>query len=288
MNILAALFCVFLFSLTAPFTRLAALEVSAETIILIRILGAGIVCFIYVVMDRWLPPKKIWPGLIATALGSVIGFNSLMAFGLREVPSGHAAVALAALPISTAVYSVLRDRLNPGLKFWLFALVGTILSFGFFFSMNVENLLTGDLLLVFSVFAAAFGYVEGGRLSRVHGGSRTMTWAVLITLPLVIPLALIHFSNNTNELFNLSSSGWFSVGYLALVSQSLGMFLWFKVLAKGPMEKIALLQLLQPFITLFAAIFLLDENVSNSSWVTALLVGICIFGSNKAKNTRKA
>ena len=284
MNILAALLCVFLFSLTAPFTRMAALEVSPETIILIRILGAGVVCFIFALMDRWLPPKKIWLGLIATAAGSVVGFNSLMAYGLREVPSGHAAVALAALPISTAVYSVIRDRMKPGLKFWIFALAGTILSFGFFFSLNVKNLSMGDFYLVLSVFSAAFGYVEGGRLSRVYGGSRTMTWAVLLTLPVVIPLSFFHFYNNSNEVLHMSTSAWFSVSYLALISQSLGMFLWFKVLAIGPMEKIALLQLLQPFITLFAAIILLQENVVNSTWVTAFLVAICIFGSNREKN----
>jgi drug/metabolite transporter (DMT)-like permease len=284
MNILAALFCVFLFSLTAPFTRMAALEISPESIILIRILGAGLVCIIYALIDRWMPPKKILPGLIATAAGSVVGFNSLMAYGLSEVPSGHAAVALAALPISTAVYSVLRDRMKPGLKFWIFALAGTILSFGFFFSLNVENLSMGDFYLVLSVFSAAFGYVEGGRLSRVYGGSRTMTWAVLITLPVVVPLAYFYFYNNTNEVLQMSQSAWFSVSYLALVSQSLGMFLWFRVLAKGPMEKIALLQLLQPFITLFAAIVLLQENVVNSTWITALLVAFCIFGSNREKN----
>ena len=111
-----------------------------------------------------------------------------------------------------------------------------------------------------------------------------MTWAVLITLPVVIPLSFFHFYNNANEVLHMSTSAWFSVSYLALVSQSLGMFLWFKVLAIGPMEKIALLQLLQPFITLFAAIILLQENVVNSTWVTAVLVAICIFGSNREKN----
>src|SRR5690606_33021949 len=131
---------------------------------------------------------------------------------------------LAALPITTAVYSVLRDRLKPGFKFWFFALAGTLLSFGFFFSLNVENLLKGDLLLILSVFSAAFGDVEGGRLSRAYGGSRTMTWAVLLTLPVVIPFSIIYFSGNSQEVLEMSAGSWCSVSYLALVGQSRGMF----------------------------------------------------------------
>lgn len=282
MNILAAILCVFLFALTAPFTRMAALETTPEAIILIRILGAAAVCLIYVMTDRWFPPKKVWWGLLATALGSVIGFNSLMAYGLREVPAGHAAVALAGLPLTTSVYSVLRDRFHPGWKFWFFAFSGTVLSLSFFFSMNMKNILPGDVYLLLSVLAASFGYVEGGRISRTHGGARTMSWAVLLTLPIVIPLAIIYFAQRP---VGLSLNGWLSVSYLAFVSQSLGMFLWFRVLAIGPMEKIAQVQLLQPFFTLFAVIILLSETVAPFTWIVAALVALCILGSNREKAT---
>lgn len=283
MNLLLAFLCVFLFSLTAPFTRLAAISISAESIIFIRILGAGVVCSIFLILDKWLPPKKAWPGIIATSLGSVIGFNSLMAFGLREVSAGHAAVVLASLPLATSVYSIFRDRLNPGRNFWFFSMTGTFLSFGFFFILNIEQIVLGDLLLLLSVLAAAFGYVEGGRSSRLYGGARTMSWAVLITLPFCIPLAVIHFQHSSENFLLLNFEVWFALLYLALVSQSLGMFLWFKVLAKGPMEKVSLVQLLQPFLTLLGAIVILDEKVLALTWLIAGLVAICVFGSNKER-----
>lgn len=283
MNILLAVLCVFSFSLTAPFTRLAALEVSAETIIYIRILGAAVVCLFYLLKDRWLPPKRAWKGLIFTAAGSVVGFNSLMAFGLREVPAGHAAVALAALPVVTAIYSCLRDRINPSFNFWLFALLGTFLSVGFFFMGNVGQLLQGDLYLMMAVFSAAFGYVEGGRISRDYGGRRTMMWAILLVTPVIIPLAYFHLNQHLAELTSLSVSGWFSLFYVATVSQSLGMFLWFHVLSIGPMQKVALVQLSQPFMTLFASIILLNESVRPVTWIIAALVGICILGANRER-----
>jgi drug/metabolite transporter (DMT)-like permease len=49
------------------------------------------------------------------------------------------------------------------------------------------------------------------------------------------------------------------------------------------MEKVALVQLLQPFFTLLAAIVILDEKVAGITWVIAGLVGICVMGSNKEK-----
>jgi drug/metabolite transporter (DMT)-like permease len=65
------------------------------------------------------------------------------------------------------------------------------------------------------------------------------------------------------------------------------MFLWFKVLAIGPMEKVALVQLLQPFLSLLASIFFLDETVLWSTWIIAAIVAACIFGANREKNKPK-
>ena len=73
------------------------------------------------------------------------------------------------------------------------------------------------------------------------------------------------------------------LAYVAFIGQSLGMFLWFKVLAKGPMEKIAMVQLLQPFVTLIGAIILLGEVVTPITWVVATLVALCVAGINHEK-----
>lgn len=283
MNILAAILCIVLFSLTVPLTRMAALETTAESIIFMRLLGASVICIIAAILEGWIPPKTSWKGILFTAMGSVIGFASMTAFAMREVPAAHGAVALAALPIVTASYAVLRDRLKPGKRFWFFALFGTLLSFGYFLTTKVTQAHTGDLYLLFAVLCASFGYVEGGRLSRIHGGRRVMTWAVITTIPLVLPLAIIYSSQTSFFFINFTTGTWFSLLYLALISQSLGMFLWFKVLANGPMEKIALVQLLQPFFTLMGSIFILKETVDWSTWLIAFIVGLCIIGANKEK-----
>ena len=288
MNILLAVFCVLLFSLTVPFTRIVALELVPELVTLLRLLGGGIACLMLVGMDSWRPPREIWLPLLVTSLCAVVGFAALMAFALHQVPGSHGAIALAALPAVTAAYASVRDRHNPGLVFWLFAIAGTLLSAMFFFTAAVPDLTRGDVLLALAVFTAALGYVEGGRLSRAHGGKRIMSWAIVITLPFtLIILGTLFLSVRGSvywtQLLNLSHSAIFSLFYLALISQSAGMFLWYHALAKGPMEKVAMTQLLQPFFTLLAAVALLGESVSSVAWWIAVLVSLCVVGANRAK-----
>jgi len=287
MKYVLAVFCVFLFSFTVPLTRLATFEAAPELVTFLRLLGGGLVCLALVLHDGWRPPRRIWKPLLITSLGSVLGFGVLMAFALRQVPSSHGAVALAAVPALTAAYASLRDRRNPGAVFWFFAITGTLLSFTFFVTA-VEHLLLGDLLLGMAVIAVMFGYVEGARLSREFGGRRVMSWAIVLNLPLLLGALLWYlpraeFGIYWTQVVNLSLNAWLSIIYLALISQSAGMFLWYAVLARGPMEKIAMTQLVQPFFTLLAAIFLLQESVNPSAWWIALLVGACVLGANRAK-----
>lgn len=293
MNILLAIFCVILFSLTVPLTRIAALELAPEFVTLLRLLGGGAMCLLLICLDPWRPPRYIWRPLILTSLCSVIGFAALMAFALHQVPSSHGAIALAALPAVTAAYASLRDRHNPGLTFWLFAIAGTVLSGMFFFTSTVTHVSQGDFLLGLAVCTAALGYVEGGRLSRVHGGRRVMSWAIVINLPLtLITLGALLLSERGSDYWiqikNLSHAATLSLVYLALISQSIGMFLWYHALAKGPMEKVAMTQLLQPFFTLLAAIIVLNESVSSAAWWIAVLVSACVFGANRTKTQPKA
>lgn len=288
MNILLAAFCVALFSLTVPFTRIAALELAPEMVTLLRLMGGGLACAVLIGIDGWCPPRAIWRTLIVTSLCAVVGFSALMAFALHQVPGSHGAVALAALPAVTAAYASLRDRHNPGVIFWLFALFGTLMSGLFFFTSAVTQLMSGDFLLGLAVCAAALGYVEGGRLSRAHGGRRIMSWAIVISLPFALATLMVLLLSASGadywrQIQALSPSATFALIYLALISQSIGMFLWYHALALGPMEKVAMTQLLQPFFTLLAAIIFLHEHVSPAAWWIALIVGFCVIGANRAK-----
>ncbi len=281
MNMSLATFCVLLFSLTVPCTRLAVLEMPSLLVMGLRLCGAALVCALFLLRDPWWPPRRIWLPLLLTMLASVAGFSLLTALALQQVPGTHGAIGLAALPAVTALYAALRDRVQPPAAFWAFALLGSVLSSAYLLLDAGGGLMGGDFLLMLAVVAAAFGYVEGARLSREFGGRRIMSWAILLSLPLA--LAITWSQLDQVALGSFSAPAWVAVVYLAVISQSLGMMLWYRVLARGPMEKVALVQLLQPFFTLLAAHLLLGEAVAPLAWLVASLVVLCIVGANRSR-----
>ena len=60
--------------------------------------------------------------------------------------------------------------------------------------------------------------------------------------------------------------------YLALVSQLFGFFLWNKGLALGGIARVSQTQLLQPFVTLIASAYLINETIDLQTIVFAFLV----------------
>jgi drug/metabolite transporter (DMT)-like permease len=289
MNLVLALVCVGLFSLSAPATRLAVLSLPADLVTGARLTGAALVCIVALAyLGRSLPPRRDWPMLVAVALGSAIGFSWFLALAMREVPSTHGAVALGLMPLLTAAYGSLRDREQPGARFWLCCGLGTVLACGFLASRASGQLQAGDAWLGAAAAVSAFGYVEGARLSRRHGGTRVMSWVVLFALPFA--LALVWRGGRGVALPALAEApaAWAAVAYLATVSQSLGMFLWFGVLARGPMARIALLQLLQPFLTLIASVTVLGEPSDPGLWASALGVAACVFLGQRARRRASA
>lgn len=286
MNFVLAAICVFMFSMTAPATRIAAQVFAPELVTAARLIGAsGVAAIAVLLVDRWIPPRKAWIPLIATSIGSVVGFSLLIALAMKRVPSTHGAIALGGLPAVTAIYASIRDRKNPGAAFWFFCFLGTALACSFFFMQAGEAKLDlGDWILGASVISSAFGYVEGGRLSREYSGHRVMSWAILLALPFAVALACLRLGESGVPSLHEHPEAWLAVSYLALVSQSLGMFLWYGVLARGPMAKIAMVQLLQPFMTLMFSIFLLKEASQPAIWITAFAVAGCVFFANGLKS----
>lgn len=108
---------------------------------------------------------------------------------------------------------------------------------------------SGDILLLGAVIAAGFGYAEGARLTKELGAWQTISWALVISAPVLLFPALKTMPHN------LGTLGWQSLAgflYVSLVSMFLAFVVWYKGLAMGGIARIGQLQLLQPFLTIFA------------------------------------
>lgn len=270
---------VLIFSGTLPATRVAVATFDPVFFTLARAAIAGVLAaLILLVLRQPRPARSDNRALLVVALGVVVGFPLLIALALRHVSSAHATVFVGLLPVATVIFSVLRGDKNPRWLFWLFSLTGSLVVAGFAMGQGIQVSASDDLLMLIAVIVCGLGYAEGARLARHMGGWQVICWALVLSLPIMLPLCLWTLPGNFQQ------AAWpalLSLVYVSLCSTLLGFFFWYRGLALGGIASVSQLQLLQPFFGLGLAAVLLDEHVSTMMIASALAVALCVVGARR-------
>ena len=266
-----------IFSLTLPFTRIAVAELDP----LFVALGRAVVAAFCAGLLLWkqgasLPTAVQWRALAITSLGVVIGFPVFSSLAMQSVPASHGAIVLGILPLATALFAALRFGERPSKGFWCAAVAGSAMVVAYAWltapSHAGVGLHAADLALFAAVIAAAMGYAEGGRLARTMGGPQVISWALLMALPVVLPLTVwigVRYG------INASPRAWASFAYVSFMSMFIGFFFWYKGLALGGIARVGQVQLLQPFLSLAGAALLLGEALELRNILFAMAI-ICV------------
>jgi len=254
-----------IFSVTLPMTRLAvgtpdAPQLSGIFIALGRaVVAAGLSAVFLLATRAPFPKREDWWPLAATAGGVIFGFPLFTSIAMRYVEAVHAAVIIGALPLATAAVGALLHRQRPSAGFWLCAALGSALVVAFAVLRSGSGGLSisaADLLLLAAVLCAAVGYGYGARLSQRMQAEHVICWALLLSLPLTLPLAAISWPAGA-----IKASAWWGFGYVAVFSMWLGFFAWYRGLALGGTVRVSQVQLLQPFMSMLFAVPLLGESL---------------------------
>jgi drug/metabolite transporter (DMT)-like permease len=224
------------------------------------------------------PDRADLLSLVVTALGVVVGFPLLTALALRHVTSAHSIVFLGLLPLATAIFAVWRGGEHVRPLFWLFSCLGSLLVVGFALTQNISASLTGDLLMFTAIVVCGLGYAEGARLSRRLGGWQVICWALVISLPVMLPPT---FYVMPGEWQDISRPAWFGLFYVSLFSMLIGFIFWYRGLAQGGIAAVGQLQLLQPFFGLVLAATLLGEQVGWPMILVTVGVIACVVGAKR-------
>ncbi|SHF94677.1 DMT family transporter [Chryseobacterium sp. OV279] len=270
---------VVLFSGGLPATKLAVMEMSPIFVTIVRAAVAGILALMVLWIGKEKRPEKkqLFP-LLLVSIGCVVGFPLLSALALQYLTSAHSIVFLGMLPLATAVFGVLRGGERPHPVFWFFSVVGSLLVIGYAVSQGISASPVGDVLMLLAVILCGMGYAEGAKLSKTLGGWQVISWALVLALPLMIPLFFIYFPENIET---VSFQGWFGMAYISLFSMFIGFIFWYKGLAQGGIATVGQLQLLQPFFGLGLAAYFLHEQVSIGMVVVTIGVILCVAGTKK-------
>ncbi|MDB5763352.1 MAG: hypothetical protein JWQ21_2347 [Herminiimonas sp.] len=265
-----------IFSLTLPFTRMAVAELNPVLVALGRAVVAAVGSALLLWwIDAPRPAGRQWKALAIIALGVVIGFPVFSSVAMRYVPASHGAIVLGILPLATALFGALRFGERPSIGFWIAAVVGSAIVVGFAVGQGDGALHAADLALFAAVIAAAMGYAEGGRLSQTMGGLQVISWALILSMPLLLPLTVWlgwHYG------VEASPRAWVGFAYVSLFSMFIGFFFWYKGLALGGIARVGQVQLLQPFLTLIGAALIVGEALEarNILFAVAIIAVVAI------------
>ena len=263
------------FSFTMPFTRVAVGGLSPLFVGSARAVLAALLAIACLALTRQhLPIPRQWARLAVVGGGIVVGFPMLTSVALTSAPASHGAVVIALLPAATAVMSVVRGGERPPRMFWVAAGLGAAAAVGFAVVQGggIGGLHGSDLLFFGAVAAAAVGYAEGGLLARELGAWQTVSWALVVSAPLMTGLMVLAVSQEPPR---ASAHQWAAFLYLGVVSMFLGFFAWYRGLAIGPMVQVSQVQLVQPVLTIVSAALLLGERLTWATVVGGLVVVLC-------------
>ena len=264
------------FSFTVPFTRVAAHDGLSPLFIGSgrAVVAATLAAIALAVTRQSRPSGGQWLRLAVVASGVVVGFPLLTSYALTQSPASHGAVVIGLLPAATAVMAVLRGKERVPVSFWLSAALGAaaVVAFAALQNGGLGSLHWADLLLFGAVLAAAVGYAEGGLLARELGSWQTVSWALLLTAPLMLVLTTVAVAQEPPQ---GTAVQWLAFTYLSVVSMYLGFFAWYRGLAIGPMTTVSQVQLVQPVLSITWATLLLSEHLTWTTAVGGLVVVLC-------------
>jgi drug/metabolite transporter (DMT)-like permease len=276
-----------IFAVTLPMTRLAvgtpeAPLMSGIFIAMGRAVVAAALSVVFLLATRApLPQRQHWWPLAITAGGVVFGFPLFTSIAMRHVEAVHASVIVGILPLATAAVGALLHRQRPSAGFWLCAGLGSALVVAFAVLRSGApssglSIQSADLLLLAAMLCAAVGYGYGARLSQQMRAEHVICWALVIALPLTLPLAFSSW-----PVVPLKAAAWWGFAYVAVFSMWLGFFAWYRGLALGGTVRVSQVQLVQPFLSMLAAVPLLGERLDAVTVGFGLAVIATVFVGKK-------
>ncbi|MBV1789286.1 DMT family transporter [Marinobacterium sp. D7] len=268
-----------IFAGSLPATRVAVSDFEPTFLTCARASIAGLLGLaLLLILRQRRPDRAQLPSLVLVALGVVVGFPLLTALALQQVSSAHSLVFIGLLPLCTALFGVLRAGERPRPPFWLFSLLGGACVAGYAALGGGTASLQGDLLMLAAVLVCGLGYAEGGRLARTFGGWQVISWALVLSLPVMLPLSLFFMPVGLEQ---VQIPAWLGLAYVSLFSMLIGFMLWYRGLAQGGVAAVGQLQLLQPFFGLGLAALLLSEAVSWTMLSATLGAVVCVSGARR-------
>lgn len=203
------------------------------------------------------------------------GVNFALFFlGLKQ---GSANLASVASQLSTPftillAWPLLGERLSARV------IVGVALAFAGVALTVTEPGAAAEIVPILLIIAAGFALAVGSVLTKRYGPFdplKLMAWMSLFTVPQVMAISLLTEQNQIASLFAADLKAWLAFAYTVMIGGVAGWGLWFWLIARRSMARVAPFALLQIVFAVAAGTIFLGEPLT-----PALVAGgiVCIVG----------
>ncbi len=278
---------VLLFSFSVPMTKVAVGGFSPFFTAMGRAVVAGVLALVLLTIRRVpLPPREHLTPIVFTMIGAVFGWPILLALALERTTSAHVAVIAAFMPLTTALFAVLRTHERVSGQFWLAAVTGSLALVVFALSRGGARGadLTADLLVVGAVLMSSWCYVEGASVTKAMPGWQVISWVVVLALPVTVPASAVVWVRTSGS-YAPTPIEWACLLGLGLSSMYLGFFAWYRGLALAGIAYGGQVQQLQALLTLLWSALLLGETVTLGTVLAAVAVIACVVWAQRARGS---
>jgi drug/metabolite transporter (DMT)-like permease len=269
------------FSFSFPATKLALDGFDPWLVAFGRAAIAGVLAIAYLAaVGAPVPSRQQRRRLAIVAGGVVVGFPLFTSLALVTSGSAHGAIVIAVLPAATALAAVARAGERPGPAFWLAAGTGLVVVLAFVLHEASGALTGADAFLLLGTACCALGYAEGGALSRELGGARTISWTLVLSLPLTVPVTVLTAATTAPDPHATAVLG---LAYIAAISMFLAFFAWYAGLARGGVARVGQIQLTQPLLTVVLSAVVLGEALTPGMLLAGAGVLVCVAATQRAR-----
>ncbi|ORM35338.1 DMT family transporter [Williamsia sp. 1135] len=274
------------FSFSLPANKLAVAGIDSFSITAWRAALAGLLALGYLLMVRpTIPSGRNLGALLCSGFGVVIGFPLFSSLALETIDASAGAVVLGLLPALTATFASLLAGERLPWMFWLATGMGALVLVAYLLSTSPSGfsgftLEWGHLWMVLATVSAGFGYAVGGAQAKQIGGAQSVSWALVLLLPVSIPVSIVLGMSGSYEFTGSVIAG---MVYVTVISQFLGFFAWYGGLARGGIARVGQIQQIQPLMTIVWSALLLGERPDPWIYAVGVTLGLLVWVAQRAR-----
>ncbi len=216
-------------------------------------------------------PRPMWGKVVLLAMFNIAGWNSLVLFGVQQLPAGRSAILAFTMPIWSVLFSLallhepLSTRKVAGMVLGMLGM-GVLLGDDI---RHLERAPTAALLILGAAVSWALGTVLL-RKWKLQVPQNTLTgWMMLVGW---VPIAILAPFFAPGPLHPPSATGWFAIFYNIFLAGTIAHSAWYTLARTLPVAVSSMSSLPVPIVGVFSGMVLLGERPGPNEWIALALV----------------